>query len=104
MEEGLDGNTCHSTVGPEFALDSRYVQAAFCTLIITVMILILGQFALTEAGYVIVRLAQKFEEIVGVGNSWESVEKGGYGYVRTKLSLTGCPADGVKVRMKEARE
>ena len=52
----------------------------------------------------IVRLAQKFEEIVGVGNSWESVEKGGYGYVRTKLSLTGCPADGVKVRMKEARE
>jgi cytochrome P450 len=27
------------------------------------------QFALTEAGYVIVRLAQRFERIEGVGNS-----------------------------------
>lgn len=62
------------------------------------------QFALTEAGYVLVRLAQRFEEVVGVGNSWESVESGGHGYFRTKLSLTGCPADGVKVRMKEAKE
>ncbi|KAH6637436.1 cytochrome P450 52A12 [Boeremia exigua] len=62
------------------------------------------QFALTEAGYVLVRLAQRFEEIVGVGNSWESAENGGQGYFRTKLSLTGCPADGVKVRMKEAKE
>ncbi|KAJ4987300.1 cytochrome P450 [Stagonosporopsis vannaccii] len=62
------------------------------------------QFALTEAGYVLVRLAQRFEEIVGVGNSWESVQDGGHGYFRTKLSLTGCPADGVKVRMKEAKE
>jgi cytochrome P450 len=62
------------------------------------------QFSLTEAGYVLVRLAQRFEEVVGVGNSWESVENGGQGYFRTKLSLTGCPADGVKVRMKEARE
>ena len=62
------------------------------------------QFALTEAGYVLVRMAQRFEEVVGVGNSWESVENGGQGYFRTKLSLTGCPADGVKVRMKEARE
>ncbi|KAF1946402.1 cytochrome P450 52A12 [Clathrospora elynae] len=62
------------------------------------------QFALTEAGYVIVRLAQKFEEIESVGNSWEAVEKGGMGYTRHGVSLTGCPADGVKVRMKEARE
>ncbi|KZM22613.1 uncharacterized protein EKO05_0009710 [Ascochyta rabiei] len=62
------------------------------------------QFALTEAGYVLVRLAQRFEEIVGVGNSWESTEDGGQGYVKTKVSLTGCPADGVKVRMKEAME
>ncbi|KAF2630174.1 cytochrome P450 52A12 [Macroventuria anomochaeta] len=61
------------------------------------------QFALTEAGYVLVRLAQRFEEVVGVSNSWESVENGGQGYFRTKLSLTGCPADGVKVRMKGAR-
>ncbi|KAF3004898.1 hypothetical protein E8E13_006449 [Curvularia kusanoi] len=59
------------------------------------------QFALTEAGYVLVRLAQRFEEIIGVGNSWESKDKGGQGYFRTKLSLTGCPADGVKVRMRE---
>jgi cytochrome P450 len=62
------------------------------------------QFALTEAGYVLVRLAQRFEEVIGVGNSWESVENGGQGYIRTKVSLTGCPADGVKVRMKEARD
>lgn len=62
------------------------------------------QFALTEAGYVLVRLAQRFEQIVGVNNSWESADNGGLGYFRTKLSLTGCPADGVKVRMKEAQE
>ncbi|KAJ8108902.1 hypothetical protein OPT61_g7846 [Boeremia exigua] len=61
------------------------------------------QFAITEAGYVLVRLAQRFEEIVGVGNSWESVENGGMGYFRTNLNLTTCPADGVKVRMKQAK-
>lgn len=60
------------------------------------------QFALTEAGYVIVRLVQRFEKIESVGNTWESPSKGGYGYVRHALSLTGCPRDGVKVRMKEA--
>jgi cytochrome P450 len=62
------------------------------------------QFALTEAGYVITRLAQRFETIEGVGNSWEDEAKGGMGYTRHAVSLTGCPADGVKVRMKEARE
>ncbi|KAF2870936.1 cytochrome P450 52A12 [Massariosphaeria phaeospora] len=61
------------------------------------------QFALTEAGYTIVRLLQRFEAIEGVGNSWESVEKGGVGYVRQKATLTVCPADGVKLRMKEAK-
>jgi cytochrome P450 len=59
------------------------------------------QFALTEAGYVIVRLAQRFESIVGEGNTWE---EGKMGFVRHAVSLTGCPADGVKVRMKEAKE
>lgn len=68
------------------------------------VILTLRQFALTEAGYVMVRLAQRFEEIVGVDNSWESVESGGQGYVRIKANLTGCPADGVKVRMKKASQ
>jgi cytochrome P450 len=62
------------------------------------------QFALTEAGYVLVRLLQRFEAVEGVGNTWESVEKGGYGYERLGLTLTMCPADGVKVRLKEARE
>ena len=52
----------------------------------------------------LVRLAQRFEEVVGVNNSWDSVKNGGQGYFRTKLSLTGCPADGVKVTMKEAKE
>lgn len=61
------------------------------------------QFALTEAGYVIVRLAQRFEVIEGVGNSWEGKEKGGAGFVRHALSLTKCPSDGVHVRMKEAK-
>ncbi|KAF2129778.1 cytochrome P450 52A12 [Dothidotthia symphoricarpi CBS 119687] len=62
------------------------------------------QFALTEAGYVIVRLCQRFEAIEGVGNSWEKEEQGGQGRVRMWVTLTGCPADGVKVRMKEAKE
>jgi cytochrome P450 len=62
------------------------------------------QFALTEAGYVIVRLVQRFEAIEGVGNTWVAKEKGGVGYVRNSLSLTTCPADGVKLRMKEAKE
>ncbi|KAG9192422.1 unspecific monooxygenase [Alternaria panax] len=62
------------------------------------------QFALTEAGYAIVRLVQRFEAIEGVGNSWEPKEKGGMGYVRNGLRLTTAPADGVKLRMKEARE
>lgn len=62
------------------------------------------QFALTEAGYVIVRLAQRFEKIESIGNSWEPESQGGKGFVRHGLSLTGAPADGVKVRMKEASE
>ncbi|KAL6707423.1 hypothetical protein ACN47E_004202 [Coniothyrium glycines] len=67
------------------------------------------QFALTEAGYVLVRLAQRFETIESVGNTWEAAGGGseegtGMGYVRHALSLTGCPADGVKVRMKEAAQ
>jgi cytochrome P450 len=62
------------------------------------------QFALTEAGYVLVRLCQRFEEVQGVGNSWDDPKDGGMGYVRFKVTLTGMPADGVKVRMKEARE
>ncbi|KAJ4290904.1 hypothetical protein N0V90_010100 [Kalmusia sp. IMI 367209] len=62
------------------------------------------QFALTEAAYVIVRLLQRFERMEGVGNSWEPVEKGGEGFVRTTVTLTMAPADGVKVRFMEAAE
>ncbi|CAA9965872.1 cytochrome p450 family [Pyrenophora teres f. maculata] len=62
------------------------------------------QFALTEAGFAIVRMVQRFEEIEGVGNSWEPVERGGCGYTRHAASLSACPADSVKVRMKEAKE
>jgi cytochrome P450 len=62
------------------------------------------QFALTEAGYVIVRFLQRFEGLQGVGNTWEPVEKGGFGFVRQALSLTMSPADGVKLRLKVARE
>jgi hypothetical protein len=42
--------------------------------------------------------------VQGVGNSWDDPKDGGMGYVRFKVTLTGMPADGVKVRMKEARE
>ena len=62
------------------------------------------QFALTEAAYVIVRLLQRFEQCEGVGNTWEPVEKGGYGQTRIKVSLTGSLADPVKLRFKLAEE
>lgn len=63
------------------------------------------QFALTEAGYVTVRLLQRFEELQGVGNTWDSRDKAGHtNNVRQSVTLTGCPADGVKVRLREARE
>jgi cytochrome P450 len=62
------------------------------------------QFALTQAGYVVVRMLQRFDAIEGVGNSWEAEERGGKGYVRHRCSLTMCPADGVRLRMREARE
>jgi cytochrome P450 len=62
------------------------------------------QFALTEAGYVTVRLLQRFESVVGVGNTWAPIEKGGMGYVRHGLTLTACPADGVNVKLREAAE
>jgi cytochrome P450 len=62
------------------------------------------QFALTEAGYVMVRLLQRFSEIQGVGNTWLPIEQGGYGEVRQRLTLTSCPADGVKIRLREATE
>ncbi|KAF2121809.1 cytochrome P450 52A12 [Lophiotrema nucula] len=61
------------------------------------------QFALTEAGYVITRLLQRFEVMEGVGNTWLPKEKGGHGYVRNWVTLTGCPADGVNARFKEAK-
>jgi cytochrome P450 len=62
------------------------------------------QFALTEAGYAVVRLLQRFDKLDGRGNSWEPVEKGGYGFVRQAVTLTSCPADGVKLRLREAKE
>ncbi|KAF2786950.1 cytochrome P450 52A12 [Melanomma pulvis-pyrius CBS 109.77] len=62
------------------------------------------QFALTEAGYGIVRLLQRFDRLEGRNNSWEGVEKGGYGFVRQAVTLTSSPADGVKLRLREARE
>jgi cytochrome P450 len=51
------------------------------------------QFALTEASYVIVRLVQRVEEMKGVGLPVRGKE-------RHNLSLTNCPADGVRVQLK----
>lgn len=50
------------------------------------------QFALTEAGYVVVRLLQRFEAMDG-----EVPTRYMHG-----VTLTSCPADGVTVRLKEA--
>ena len=52
------------------------------------------QFALTEASYVTVRLLQRFDRI--------DAEPLAKGPVRHGLTLTNCPADGVKVRLHAA--
>jgi cytochrome P450 len=53
------------------------------------------QFALTEAGYVIVRLLQRFDQIQDVNPDRE---------IRHGLTLTSSPADLLTVRMHEAAE
>lgn len=50
------------------------------------------QFALTEVGYVLVRMIQRVEQIDG---SKVGPEKHG-------LTLTNCPGDGVNVRLRLA--
>ncbi|KAF1808459.1 cytochrome P450 [Eremomyces bilateralis CBS 781.70] len=70
------------------------------------------QFALTEAGYVVVRLLQRFGELEGhgawmadqVGDAQEDVGRiEGMGLVRHGLALSDAPGDGVRLRMKEMR-
>ncbi|KAF2172859.1 hypothetical protein M409DRAFT_16813 [Zasmidium cellare ATCC 36951] len=51
------------------------------------------QFALTEAGYVLVRMLQRFEGVEGVGGG-ERLRKG--------IGLTMWPAEGVRVRFRRA--
>lgn len=53
------------------------------------------QFALTEAGYVIARLLQRFDQLEDVNPDQEP---------RWNLTLTSCPADLVTVRMHEAAD
>ena len=53
------------------------------------------QFALTEAGYVLVRLLQRFDQIEDVNPDQE---------IRWGLTLTSAPADRVTVRMHQADE
>lgn len=55
------------------------------------------QFALTEAGYVIVRLVQRFEKLEGIGTPLRGQEK-------HNVSLTNCPANGVHMRLKVASD
>lgn len=52
------------------------------------------QFALTKAGYVVVRLLQQFDKLEGVAETLEPV--------KLSLSLTGRPKNGVKVRLHAA--
>lgn len=58
------------------------------------IIVLQEQFALTEASYVTVRLLQRFDNI-------ENMETDPV--VRHNLTLTNCSANGVKVRLHEAR-
>lgn len=51
------------------------------------------QFALTEAGFVIVRLLQRFDRIEG--GSTEGAKH--------NLTLTTCPAAGTKVKLRVAK-
>lgn len=53
------------------------------------------QFALTEAGYVLVRLLQRFDEIEDVYPDQK---------IRFGLTLTSCPADPTTVRLHEAAD
>lgn len=53
------------------------------------------QFALTEAGYVIARMLQRFDQLEDVNPDQEP---------RWNLTLTSCPADLVTVRMHEAAD
>lgn len=68
------------------------------------------QFALTEAGYVLVRLLQRFEAVEAVRTLEDGrVVKGlealdPFGKTRYKVSLTTMPGDDVMVRLKEAVE
>ena len=50
------------------------------------------QFALTEIAYVIIRMLQRID----------AVDASGVGPVRYGLTLTMCPADGVKLRLHMA--
>ncbi|USP80383.1 putative cytochrome p450 family protein [Curvularia clavata] len=52
------------------------------------------QFAVTEAGYVVVRLPQKFDMLEWMGLNAEPAYR---------MTLTCSPADGVKLRLREAK-
>jgi len=54
------------------------------------------QFALTEAGYVTVRLLQRFDKIDGSAMNGLDLD--------WNLALTGRPMYGVKLRLHEASE
>lgn len=54
------------------------------------------QFALTEAGYITVRLLQRFDKIDG--SAMENLPMHWY------LTLTGRPKYGVKLRLHEAQD
>jgi cytochrome P450 len=55
------------------------------------------QFALTEASYVVVRLLQRFDALQPAEGQLEGV-------VRSKLTLTNCPANPVTLKMRLAKD
>lgn len=55
------------------------------------------QFALTEAGYVVVRLLQRFDKIEPAGHELTET------VIKSNLTLTSCPGNPTTLRLHEAR-
>lgn len=76
--------------GPRICIGGLPLAAIIVNLPSFTDFLIIGQqFALTEIAYVVVRMMQRIDEVDGSAA----------GPVKHGLTLTDCPADGVKLRL-----
>ena len=75
--------------------ESTQILGNLSTSLIAYVRICLGQqFALTEAGYVAVRLMQTYDKIDGSAHVGKEID--------WSLTLTGRPLDGVKLRLHAA--